>query len=381
MTIFKLPDLGEGLPDAEIREWYVKEGDEVMFDQPLVSMETAKAVVDVPSPYSGQVVTLYGKPGDIINTGAPLIEFKTKDTEKSASPKDSGTVVGVIETSNIILEESPTGVATKVEERSTVRATPAIRALANKLKVDLSQIVGTGARGTITADDVTRVSHPPHPSILPQTTLTIGTPLHSARRIMAQQMTKSHMEVVPVTLIEDVNIHHWPEKTDITLRLIHAIITAVKAEPILNAHFYGESLSYKLWDEINIGIAVDTKIGLYVPVVKHAEQKSSEEIRHILNTFKQKAQEQSFSPEDLKNATITLSNFGTIIGRYASPIVVPPTVAIIAIGKARPMVVAEKGIPVVNTIMPVSLTFDHRAATGGEAARFLAAFIADLEKE
>src|ERR1700688_3232742 len=111
MTIFKLPDLGEGLPDAEIHEWYVAEGDEVKIDQPLVAMETAKAVVDVPSPVSGRIVKLHGKPGDIIQTGAPLIEFVS---DKPASPppsKDTGTVVGVIETSDTVLVESPTGIA------------------------------------------------------------------------------------------------------------------------------------------------------------------------------------------------------------------------------------------------------------------------------
>jgi 2-oxoisovalerate dehydrogenase E2 component (dihydrolipoyl transacylase) len=378
MTIFKLPDLGEGLPDAEIREWYIKEGDEVKLDQPLVSMETAKAVVDIPSPFAGHIAKLHGAAGDVVETGAPLIEFTIQNAEKvtpAASSTDSGTVVGVIETTDTLLEEAPTGIAVKPRTSTQIKATPAIRALANKLKVDLTQVTGTGARGTITADDVTKAVAPA------STASPVGEPLHSARRIMAQQMSKSHAEVVPVTLIEDVDLHKWPENTDVTARLIRAIVAAAKAEPMLNAHFYGESSSVKKFDEVNIGIAVDTKAGLYVPVIKSADKKSATEVRETLNAFKQKALAQSFSPEDLKNATITLSNFGTITGRYASPIIVPPTVAIIGIGKSRPQVVAENGTVAIHNIMPISLTFDHRAATGGEAARFLAAFINEIEKE
>jgi 2-oxoisovalerate dehydrogenase E2 component (dihydrolipoyl transacylase) len=379
MSIFKLPDLGEGLPDAEIREWYVQEGDEVKLDQPLVSMETAKALVDIPSPFAGHIRKLYGKAGDVIPTNAPLIEFILEGASpaRAAHPSaKSATVVGEIITSDTLLEESPTGVAVQTTGSNQVRATPSIRALASKLNVDLSQIKGTGARGTITANDVTSATISTSPT--PISRATIGEPLQSVRRIMAQQMTKSHQEVVPVTLVEDADLYQWPENIDVSARLIRAIAAAAKAEPVLNAHFYGESLSIKIWDEVNIGIAVDTKAGLYVPVIKDADKKSAADIRKVLDTFKQKALTQSFTPEDLKQATITLSNFGTITGRYASPIVTPPTVAIIGVGKSRPMVVAQDGKPVIHAVMPISLTFDHRAATGGEAARFLAAFIADL---
>ncbi len=373
MTIFKLPDLGEGLPDAEIREWYVSEGDEVKMDQPLVSMETAKAVVDVPSPCTGYIVKLYGKPGDIIQTGSPLISF-TENKSELSSPKaisDSGTVVGVIESSNTILQEAPTGLEVKASPRTLIKAIPAVRALANKLNVDLNSLTGTGPGGSITTDDVNRAA-----------TSSIhfaGEPLHGVRRSMAIQMAKSHAEVVPVSLVEDADIHLWPEKVDVSIRLIQAIIAACQAEPSLNAHFYGQSVSRKLWKEINIGIAVDTPAGLYVPVVKDAAQQSAENLRTLLNLFKSKATSQSFTPEDLQNPTITLSNFGTIGGRYSSPIVMPPTVAIIGIGKTRPQIVAADGKAVIHPIMPVSLTFDHRAATGGEAARFLAVLIKNLE--
>lgn len=378
MTIFKLPDLGEGLPDAEIHEWYVSEGDIVKIDQPLVSMETAKAVVDIPSPICGRIAKLYGKPRDIILTGAPLIEFITEKTANSvniAPQKDTGTVVGIIESSDTVLVESPTGVA--VQKRTTgVKATPAVRMLANTLQVNLDTIHGTGPGGTITTEDVkaaatTLKTHVQQP---------VGEVLHGARRAMAQYMAQSHAQVVPVTLMEDADLHRWPEKMDITLRLMQAIVAACKAEPTLNAHFHGETLTRQLRKEINLAIAVDTPTGLYAPTIKDAANQSAQSLRSTVDTFKNKAKTHAFTPADLQDATITLSNFGTITGRYANPIIVPPTVAIIGIGKTRPMVVAVAGKPAVHPIMPISLSFDHRAATGGEAARFMAAFIQCLEE-
>ncbi|MFT3742616.1 MAG: dihydrolipoamide acetyltransferase family protein [Gammaproteobacteria bacterium] len=364
--IFKLPDLGEGLPEAEIREWYVTEGQEVKQDQPLVSMETAKAVVDVPSPHAGKITKLYGKPGEMILTGAPLIAFG------DAEMADAGTVVGVMPTSNQILEEPAMGVTQTDRSTSGIKATPAVKMQASKLKVDLSQLTGSGPGGTITMEDVQRAA-------AQQSTPILGEALHGVRRVMAQQMAKSHAEVVPVTLTEDANISQWPKGTDVTLRLLQAIVAACQAEPALNAHFYGQTLSRKLNTQVNIGIAVDTPQGLYVPVIKAAESCSTTQMRETLEQFKIKAKNQTFAPEDLQNTTITLSNFGTIAGRYASPVVVPPTVAIIAVGRSRPTVLAVDNAAVIQMVMPISLTFDHRAATGGEAARFLAAFIRALE--
>lgn len=362
MTIFNLPDLGEGLPDAEIHQWYVAEGDTINIDQPLVSMETAKAVVDVPSPFSGRIVTLHGKTGDIIQTGEPLVTFAVDGQTPATTQHHEPT----LETT------SHTALSAETTTKTAVKAIPAVRALAQKLHVDLAAVTGTGPDGTITADDVQNAANQ-KPAQQAE-----GEPLHGARRIMAQQMAKSHAEVVPVTLTEDADLFRWPEKTDVTLRLIRALVAACQAEPIFNSHFFGAS--NKLYKEINIGIAVDTPHGLYVPVIKDAANQSDQALRNTLNAFKEKAKNQSFAPEELKNATISLSNFGTITGRYSSPIVVPPTVAIVGIGKTRPTVVAHEGQVAIHNLMPIALTFDHRAATGGEAARFLAAFINQLQQ-
>jgi 2-oxoisovalerate dehydrogenase E2 component (dihydrolipoyl transacylase) len=361
MKTFNLPDLGEGLAEAEIREWYVAEGDEVTAEQPLLAMETAKAVVDVPSPFSGHVQKLYGKAGDIIQTGHPLISF--------VGEQDAGTVVGALQTSNEILEEAPEGIAVATAPTTTIKASPAVRALAKQANIDLAMVKATGANGMITADDIKRAS----------AANTRGEALHGVRRVMAQTMAAAHREVVPITLVEDADIQHWPANTDITVRLIRAIAQACGAEPALNAYFHAQTLSRELLSEINLGLALDTVAGLYVPVLKNISHSNDAQLRQQIDTYKAHAKEQNFSPEDLRGTTFTLSNFGTFTGRYANPIVVPPTVAILGVGRVRNAVVARPEGIVVHRIVPLSLTVDHRAVTGGEAARFLAVIVKALE--
>ena len=193
-------------------------------------------------------------------------------------------------------------------------------------------------------------------------------------------MSKSHTEIVPVSLFDDADIHAWPEKTDIMVRLIRSIVEACKAEPALNAWYDGKQMGRRINEEVNLGIAVDTEEGLFVPVIKAAGSLSAEELREQINTYKASVRDRSTPQDAFHGASITLSNFGNIAGRYASPIIVPPQVAIIGVGRLREEVVAFEGSPAVHRVMPLSLTFDHRAVTGGESTRFLAAMIEDLEK-
>lgn len=374
MKIFHLPDLGEGLPDAEIREWYVKEGDEVKVDQPIVAMETAKAVVDVPAPRSGRIHKLYGKAGDIIKTGAPLVEFEDGDAVAS-----KGTVVGNIEVGNTILDEAPTGIKRAAPAATgAIKAIPAVRMLAKKLNVDLTQVQGSGPNGQITVADVEHATEQPQ-----KTTAASGRgePLRGVRRAMAIAMSHSHSEVVAVTLIDDADIYAWPAKSDITLRVIRALVNACHAEPTLNAWYDGKAMMRELQQEISIGIAIDSAEGLFVPVLKNAEKQTETELRYNINAFKEQVKSRTIPPENLRGSTIMLSNVGIFAGRYANPIIVPPVVAIIATGRIREEVVPHEGKPAIHRIMPLSLTFDHRAVTGGEAARFLAAVIKDLQLE
>ncbi len=447
MSVFHLPDLGEGLPDAEIVEWLVSEGDKVEVDQPLVSMETAKAVVEVPSPFDGKVVKFYGGPGDVIKTGAPLAEFEVEgqagaeeaatedqppateaaagqdsgteqtpaaeapdgaadksDDEASASEEreDSGTVVGKMQAGGEVLRERTSTVG-------GVKVTPAVRALARKLKVDLAQVSPSGADGVVTAADVRKAAEdgsaqpqpaaaasgpsfptaaerqqqppPPAPSGPPAAAASgEWEPLRGTRRTMARTMSESAKRVVPTTLMDDADIHAWRTGEDVTFRLLRALAAGAKAEPGLNAWYDDEQNMRMVHKGMDVGMAVDTADGLFVARVKGVHNGSREDIRGEINRLKENVTNRSIPPEDLKDYTIMLSNFGVFAGRYATPIINPPCVAIVAAGVLRHEVVPVLGGVEVHRMIPLSLTFDHRACTGGEAARFLKAMIADLSK-
>lgn len=371
MKVFHLPDLGEGLAEAEIREWYVKAGDIVKVDQPIVSMETAKAVVDVPSPYAGKITQLHGQANEIIKTGAPLISFESDEVQI-----DKGSVVGKLESSETKWDESQVIIGSAKTKSPTVKAMPAARVLANQLNVDLGQVIPTGPQGLITAEDVKR--HLEKSNSTARLTGETET-LKGVRRVMAQTMSLSHREVVPVTIVEDVDLTDLPKSADITVHILKAIVAAAKAEPALNAWFDGKTLERKLFNEVHIGLAVDSPEGLFVPVIKNADASSDQALRQTVDDYKKSVATRTVAPGDLQGATITLSNFGMITGRYATPIIVPPAVAILGCGRSRDMVIPRNGQVVIGRMMPLSLTFDHRAVTGGEATRFLGAVIKHLQ--
>jgi 2-oxoisovalerate dehydrogenase E2 component (dihydrolipoyl transacylase) len=363
MKIFKLPDLGEGLQEAEIVKWHVKAGDTVALDQPLLSVETAKAIVDIPAPYAGKIVKLYGNERDVAHVGQPLVAFEGGDD-------DSGTVVGKVEIGQKVIAEAP---AAPPPLAHGIKATPAVRALARKLNVDLAMVTPTGADGLVTANDVQRAAR-----ILSE----VGPQelLRGVRKVMAQSMTLAHSEVASATIMDDADIDAWPPGTNILLRLIRALIAACKMEPSLNAWYDSQAVGRRLLKNVDLGIAVDTPDGLLVPVLRNVEKRAPEDLRTSLAKLVQDTRDRKVPPEDLRANTITLSNYGSIAGRYASPIVLPPTVAIVGAGRVLKEVVAVDDRPAVHRILPLSVTFDHRAVTGGEAGRFLAAMMADLQK-
>jgi len=382
MSIFRLPDLGEGLPEAEINQWHVKVGDYITADEPLVAMETAKAVVEVPSPQSGTIKKLHGKEGDIIQTGHPLVEFEMLDTQ---SESDQGTVVGSLETHEITIEELyriPTQSSdTSATTTTSYKATPAVRALAKKLNVDLSGITPSQVNGVISIQDVEKASEASHTTIHPTALPQEIELLKGVRRSMAQAMSHSHSEVVPVTIFDEVDIEHWPEGSDITVRLIQAICHACQEEPSLNAWFDGKNLGRQLHQSVHLGIAMDTQEALFVPVIKDAQTLDATALRNKINLFKDTVKNRSIPQEELRGASITLSNFGNFAGRYATPIVVPPTVAILGVGKIRKVLTLNQDQqPTLHRVLPLSLSFDHRAVTGGEATRFLAVVMKKLSE-
>lgn len=452
---FILPDLGEGLPDATIVEWFVKPGDIIKLDAPLVSMETAKAVVEVPSPVSGKVLKLAGGDGDVVVTGTMLAEFEVdpsmpqraegQDTghhhappaaapappapapvaaTTSSEPKrdDAGTVVGAMQSSDAVRSEAAVAVG-------GVKAMPAVRAMARKLGVDLSRVRATGADGVATMDDVKRAAADgsakvgaagaaapvgatqvatsnttaasvatrvaPTDAAAQRTQLSAtGKPMRTqppgvsasgqpeqlkgVRRNMARVMADAHTKVVPTTLTDDADIHAWAHGNDMTVRLVRAICVAAKAVPALNAWFDGDNLTRTLHPHVDIGIAVDTDDGLFVPALRNADVLDARGVREAITRLRTQVEDRSIPSSELSGYTISLSNFGMFAGRYATPVVVPPCVAIVAAGRARHQITPVLGGFESHKVIPLSLTFDHRVCTGGEAARFLRAMLDDL---
>ena len=465
---FLLPDLGEGLPDATIVEWYVKEGDSIRLDENLVSMETAKAVVDLPSPVSGKILKLAGGAGDIIVTGTMLVEFEVDASQpqraegqdtghghggghsvgsqdpapdakvvasseggaiaatgqrqpedrgaNAAAKPDAGTVVGAMQVGDAVVAQAAIAAG-------GVKAMPAVRATARKLGVDIARVVPSGADGTVTMDDVkraaadgsakpgaasvggpsgpnrqaiaaeaapTRSASPMQRSTLSQSgkpmrtqppgAVASGQPeqLKGVRRNMARVMADAHAQVVPTTLVDDADLHAWSGRQDITARLVRGIVAACKAVPALNAWFDGANLTRTLHPHVDLGIAVDTDDGLFVPALRNADMLDGNSVRAAIKRLRTQVEDRSIPSSELSGYTISLSNFGMFAGRYATPVVVPPCVAIVGAGKLSHDVVAVMGGIEVHRRMPISLTFDHRACTGGEAARFLAALLDDL---
>jgi pyruvate dehydrogenase E2 component (dihydrolipoamide acetyltransferase) len=431
---FHLPDLGEGLPDATIVDWLVKEGDSVKLDAPLVSMETAKAVVEVPSPYTGKVLKFHGAAGDVIVTGAPLAEFELDPkgkqraenaagahhqepvpaptpapaATKSAERADEGTVVGAVASSNEVRHE-------QVGSAGGAKAVPAVRAMAKKLKVDLARVQPTGAGGVVTMQDVknaaaagtaavdsapapvraaaavaasavapaqrSTLSHSGKPMrTTPPTVKASGQPeqLKGVRRNMARVMAQANVEVAQTTIVDDADLHQWLGKQDITVRTIRAIVAACKVEPSLNAWFDGKNLTITRHPNVDLGIAVDTADGLFVPALRNADMLDARGLREGINRLRAQVEDRSIPASELTGYTISLSNFGMFAGRYGTVVVVPPCVAIVGVGKLSHDVVAVMGGIEVHRRLPISLTFDHRACTGGEAARFLKTILDDL---
>mgnify|MGYP006204364687 CR=1 FL=1 len=204
--------------------------------------------------------------------------------------------------------------------------------------------------------------------------------LKGVRRNMARVMADAHAKVVPTTLTDDADIHAWAPGEDIMARMIRAIAVAAEAEPAMNAWLNAKEGTLRRHARVDVGIAVDSPEGLFVANLRNAERLEPYQVRQAINRIRDGVKNRSLPPEELRDYTIMLSNFGVFAGKYATPVVVPPCVAIIGAGRLHHAVVPVLGGLETHRQMPISLTFDHRAATGGEAARFLRALIDDLQK-
>jgi pyruvate dehydrogenase E2 component (dihydrolipoamide acetyltransferase) len=384
---FRFPDVGEGIAEGEIVRWLVKEGDWIKEDQELVEMETDKAVITLNSPFSGKVEKLHGNEGEIIKVGAVLTTLEDEAAAPGAteSRKDSGTVVGSL------------GEEKEVEIARPVLATPAVRALAKELNVDLARVTSTGPGGRVTKEDVERAAErsTAHPRVVTDMHGPVEkVPLRGLRRTIAKRMAEASKQVAEVTIWEDADITELErirsrerplaEAQGVKLTylpfLIKASIAALKAHPYLNASLDEQANEIVLKKYFNIGIAVDTPDGLIVFVIKEADKKSILELAREGAALAEKARQRKIDLPELRGSTFTITNYGVVGASYGTPIINHPEVAILGLGKIEDRAVVRNGQIVARKIMPLSLAFDHRVIDGVEAGRFLGVVIEHLEK-
>jgi pyruvate dehydrogenase E2 component (dihydrolipoamide acetyltransferase) len=383
---FKFPDVGEGIAEGEIVRWLVKEGDSVKEDQDLLEVETDKALITLNSPYTGKVTRLHGKEGDIIKVGDVLTTVDAGDKEGTvtgAEKGDSGTVVGTLNDNEV------------VEVIRPVQATPAVRALAKQMGIDLASVKGTGPGGRITKEDVETAATKTGEQTAEADAygLVEKIPLRGIRRTVAKRMAEASKRVAEVTIWEDADITELEqvrarerkvaEEKGVKLTylpfLIKAVIPALNAHPSFNASLDEATEAIILKKYFNIGIAVDTTDGLIVFVIKDADKKNILDLAKETATLAEKARLRKIDLHELKGSTFTITNYGVVGASYGTPIINYPEVAILGLGKIEDRPVVRSGQIAIRKIMPLSLAFDHRVIDGVEAGRFLGVVIQHLE--
>ncbi|MEE9178846.1 MAG: dihydrolipoamide acetyltransferase family protein [Acidimicrobiia bacterium] len=403
---FRLPDIGEGLTEAEIVRWLIAEGDPVAADQPIVEVETDKAVVEIPSPYGGIVVRHGGAEGETIEVGAVLVVVGSQEEAVGAEPaiavSEAAPIVGTLIEEAEVIESVPEPVTPVT---TSVKALPVVRKLARDAGLDLETVTGTGTGGRITREDVEAViSTTASPSVReaarPETESAMPTvatstsqderrPMSRLRRTIAANMSKSWAEIPHVTTFDDVDATRLLEvrialserhevKIPIEALLVRAVLPALSAFPEFNATVDGDDLL--VHGSHDIGIAVDTPDGLLVAVIRDADTKGVLELATEVARLGEGARERTLSPDELTGQTFTVSNIGAVGGGHGTPIVPPGTTAILSIGRAKSKPIVYDGDLVIAPVMPLSLSYDHRVIDGGMGRRFMAMLMENLEE-
>lgn len=423
---FKFPDVGEGVTEGHIVKWLVKEGDTVEIDQPIAEIETAKAVVEVPSPKAGTILRLYHKAGETISVGDILVTLGEKGEKASApAPQKQATETKSEQKEPLppppkpekqeAVKEKPTPTPKTVEEvapppkvteeKTTAKALPATRKLAQTLGVDISKIQGTGPGGRITEQDVkaAKVAAPPgheqakHPATATTTPRTgpkikfekygrvIRVPMNNVRKIIAKRMVESAFTIPHVTHVEEIDVTELDKirkakKQEATNKgfnltfmpfIMKACVTALRDHPYVNASIDEEKQEIILKKHYHLGFAVDTGQGLMVPVIKHVDNLSILQIAKEITKFAEECRSKEIQPKDLQGHTFTVTNIGSIGGVMATPIINYPDAAILGMYRMKELPRVIDGKVVVRKVMNLSLTFDHRIIDGAQAAKFM----------
>lgn len=358
---FCLPDLGEGLTEARLTKWCLDPDRDFELDQSIAIVETAKTAVELPAPCAGHLIAHQAEPGDMVQVGSGLFRYRP-----AAPGLDSGSVVGQLPNNTTFSKPARQSTQTQIAHGAQrPRALPAVRQIAAQLGINLNTLSPTGSDGQITLDDLSTVlqSHNQH----------CLSGLSPARSEMAGRLTHhAQTQIIQTTLTEQADLSDWQTGEDLSIRLIQAIVEALKIVPAINGHILDNT--YTQLDTIHLGIAVDHIDALYCPVIDAVDTLSHHELRLAVDHIKSQPQQFCSTPP-----SFVLSNIGMIAGLYATPMVLAPSVAILAIGRRHQIAgVNPQGDIESRTVLPLSLSFDHRAITGADAARFLAQIIRNL---
>jgi 2-oxoisovalerate dehydrogenase E2 component (dihydrolipoyl transacylase) len=401
---FLLPDLGEGLEEAEIVKWLVAEGEEIALNQPLVEVNTAKALVEIPSPFAGRVAKLHGAEGEVVFVGKPLVTVEVEGAatadgapaapaeQKPASdarPKRTPVLVGY----GVEDEDPPAAVgasppARRGDKGGPVPASPPVRRLAKELHVDLSAVTGTGPDGRVTREDVEKAAESGSGPAPRRGEGEERIPVRGTRRLIAEKMARSAREIPHVTTFLTVDAFYLDqfrrelqeqsgERISPLPIVVRALVDTCREHRMLNASFDAEAHEIVLHASVNVGIATDTQRGLMVPVVRGADGKGVVELAREIGALTTRAREGKSTPDELVGSTITVSNVGSFGSEYGTPIINYPEAAILAIGVIDLRALVVDGEVEARPAMTLSMSFDHRLLDGAEAGRALR-FLGDI---
>ncbi|MGA9597441.1 MAG: dihydrolipoamide acetyltransferase family protein [Acidimicrobiia bacterium] len=370
----KLPDIGEGLTEAEVVSWMARVGDTVAANQPLVEVETDKAVVEIPSPRSGSLLHIGGEPGATLHVGDLLAVIG--DEDESWEPEQPA--------ASAPPEASPVVPAATAPGTATARAMPIVRKRARELGVDLAAVAGTGPGGKITRTDVEKAAREPSAgeSQPAATSAFEGETLSALRRTIARNLTRSWTEIPHVTVwrsVDATSVLAARAETGLLLEaiLVKAVVPVLAELPEFNATFDGVHLHKS--EGAHVGVAMATDAGLMVPVVRNAETMNLRELTVEIERLAGGARERTLGLGELSGGTFTVSNVGAVGGGFGTPIIPYGTTAIVSVGRAEDDVIVRDGAIAIAKVFPVSLSFDHRIIDGALASRFLLAYAAALK--
>jgi pyruvate dehydrogenase E2 component (dihydrolipoyllysine-residue acetyltransferase) len=398
----ELPDIGEGVVEAEIQKWFVVEGDQVVEDQPLVEVMTDKATVVIPSPRRGRVVRRCWKEGEVAKVHSPLVEIEVEEGPASATV--TATVTTTVTTTPMAAPMAPVALhpaqhhASPAIDGRKALATPAVRALARELGLEVNRVTGTGPGGRVTKADLAALqAAPARPAAAPDLASARPDerlPFRGLRRKIAEKMALSKRTAAHFTFVEQCDATELKRLKEAMaaaaaaegVRLtylpfvVKAVVAALKAHPKLNAALDEAAGEIVLKKRYDLGIASATEGGLLVPVVRGADGRSLLDLAREIERLSGDARAGKARPEDQGNSTFTITSLGALGGLFATPVLNHPEVGILGLHRIRPTPVVRDGQVVVRDVMHVSVTSDHRVVDGHEAAAFCYEVIKYLEE-